>query len=157
VTQETDTQSSAAAASQSAGFEHEVVRELHAKFGESVCHFQRTRDAVPTIWVPRERVKEVLLFLRDMPRPFVMLYDLSAIDEQLRTHRRGQPPSDFTVFYHLLSIERNSDVRIKVALAASDIHLPSVTVFGQTPIGMSVKCGICSVLPSKGIRICRVF
>ena len=127
MTQETDTQSSVDAVSQPAGFEHEVVRELYAQFGESVCHFQRTRDAVPTVWVPRERLKEVLLFLRNLPRPFVMLYDLSAIDEQLRTHRRGQPSSDFTVFYHLLSIERNSDVRIKVALAASDIHLPSVT------------------------------
>jgi NADH-quinone oxidoreductase subunit C/D len=64
VTQETDTQSSVDAVSQPAGFEHEVVRELHAQFGESVCHFQRTRDAVPTVWVPRERLKEVLLFLR---------------------------------------------------------------------------------------------
>ncbi len=127
MTQETDAQSATAAAPQPAGFEHEVVRELHARFGEGVCHFQRTRDNVPTVWVAREKLKEVLVFLRDMSRPYVMLYDLSAIDEQLRAHRRGQPPSDFTVFYHLLSIERNSDVRVKVALAASDINLPTVS------------------------------
>jgi NADH-quinone oxidoreductase subunit C/D len=46
-----------------------------------------------------------------------MLYDLSAVDERLRTHRDGLPKADFTVFYHLLSIERNSDLRIKVALS----------------------------------------
>ena len=30
------------------------------------------------------------------------------------------------MFYHLISIERNSDVRIKVALSSSDLNLPSV-------------------------------
>ena len=34
-----------------------------------------------------------------------------------RVHRQDQPASDFTVVYHLLSYERNADVRIKVALA----------------------------------------
>ena len=45
-----------------------------------------------------------------------MLCDLTAIDERERRHREGQPPSDFTVVYHLLSLERNADVRLKVAL-----------------------------------------
>ncbi|HSC75610.1 MAG TPA: NADH-quinone oxidoreductase subunit C/D [Pseudomonadales bacterium] len=110
-----------------AGFEHEVIRELHARFGADVCHFQRTRDGVPTVWVARERLIEVMGFLRHVPHPYVMLYDLSAIDEQLRTYRRGQPPSELTVFYHLLSIDRNSDIRIKVALKAHDMNLPTVT------------------------------
>jgi len=102
-----------------------VVRELHAQFGSEVCLEQATLDRVPTLWVPRERLIEVLRFLRNLPKPYVMLYDLSAIDERLRKHRQGQPDSDFTVFYHLLSIERNSDVRIKVALQADDRSLPS--------------------------------
>jgi NADH-quinone oxidoreductase subunit C/D len=127
VTQETDIQLPTADAATPAGFEHEVVRELHQQFGDAVCGFQRTRDGVPTLWVPREQLKSVLGFLRKLPRPYVMLYDLSAIDEQLRTYRRGQPPSEFTVFYHLLSVERNSDVRIKVALKANDLSLPTVS------------------------------
>jgi NADH-quinone oxidoreductase subunit C/D len=131
VTQETDNQHPASDAPPQAGSEHAVVRELHGHFGMDVCRFQRTRDAVPTLWVPRERLIEVLSFLRHVPQPYVMLYDLSAIDEQLRTYRRGQPPSEFTVFYHLLSIERTSftcsgDVRIKVALTAADLRLPTV-------------------------------
>lgn len=38
-----------------------------------------------------------------------MLFDLTVIDERLRQHREGQPPSDFTIVYHLLSFERNAD------------------------------------------------
>ncbi len=62
-----------------------------------------------------------------LPRPYVMLYDLHGVDERLRTQRRGLPAADFTVFYHLMSIERNSDVMLKVALSESDLHLPTVT------------------------------
>lgn len=51
---------------------------------------------------------------------------LTAIDERMRTHRNGQPPSDFTVVYHLLSFDRNAYVRIKVALAESRLSLPSI-------------------------------
>ena len=106
------------------GTEYEVVRELQSRFGEQLV-FQPTKDSVPTLWVPRSEIIEVLRFLRHLPKPYVMLYDLSAIDERLRKHREGQPASDFTVFYHLLSIERNSDVRIKVALTGDDLHIPT--------------------------------
>ena len=102
-----------------------VVGELLAQFGSEVCTVQPTLDRAPTLWVPRERLIEVLRFLRNLPKPYVMLYDLSAIDERLRKHRQDQPESDFTVFYHLLSIDRNSDVRIKVALKADDRKLPT--------------------------------
>ena len=56
-----------------------------------------------------------------------MLYDLSAIDERMRVHREGQPASDFTVVYHLLSFERNEYMRIKVALAEDRLSLPTIT------------------------------
>ena len=56
-----------------------------------------------------------------------MLFDLTAIDERQRFHRQDQPASDFTVVYHLLSYERNADVRIKVALADSATSLATVT------------------------------
>ena len=53
-----------------------------------------------------------------------MLFDLTAIDERQRFHRQDQPASDFTVVYHLLSYERNADVRIKVALTGSTPRSP---------------------------------
>jgi NADH-quinone oxidoreductase subunit C/D len=104
----------------------EVVRELYAQFGAEAFVLQPTKDDVPTLWVGRDKLVEVLRFLRHVPRPYVMLYDLSAMDERLRQHRYGLPAADFTVFYHLLSVERNSDVRIKVALSADSLSVPSV-------------------------------
>ena len=65
--------------------------------------------------------------LQSCPSPFVMLFDLSATDERMRSHRHGLPESDFTVFYHLISIDRNADVMLKVALGESDLHLPTVS------------------------------
>lgn len=104
----------------------QVVSELFAEFGEGTFVVQPTKDDVPTLWVTRDKVVEVLRFLRNVPKPYSMLYDLSAVDERLRTHRYGLPAADFTVFYHLLSIERNSDVRIKVALSSDNLSIPSV-------------------------------
>jgi NADH-quinone oxidoreductase subunit C/D len=104
----------------------EVVRELYAQFGAETFVLQATKDDVPTLWVGRDKLVEVLRFLRHVTRPYSMLYDLSAMDERLRQHRYGLPAADFTVFYHLLSIERNSDVRIKVALSGDSLSVPSV-------------------------------
>lgn len=102
-----------------------MIRELRARFADADFIYQPTKDDVPTLWVPRERLIEVLRHLRQMPRPYVMLYDLSAVDERQRSQRAGLPRADFTVFYHLLSIERNSDIRIKVALLQADLNIPS--------------------------------
>tara|TARA_Y100000385_G_scaffold62711_1_gene61588 strand:+ start:1377 stop:2960 length:1584 start_codon:yes stop_codon:yes gene_type:complete len=54
-----------------------------------------------------------------------MLYDLFAIDERTRENRAGQPAADYTVVYQLLSMERNDDIRIKVALSEPDLNLPT--------------------------------
>lgn len=56
-------------------------------------------------------------FLKKLPKPYVMLFDLHGMDERLRTHREGLPAADFSVFYHLISIDRNRDIALKVALA----------------------------------------
>ncbi|WP_282285451.1 NADH-quinone oxidoreductase subunit C/D [Pseudomonas sp. PS02302] len=104
-----------------------VVGELQGQFGADALTLQDTRTGMPVIWVAREKIIEVLRFLRNLPRPYVMLYDLHGVDERLRTHRRGLPNADFTVFYHLLSIDRNSDVMLKVALSANDLRLPTAT------------------------------
>ncbi|CBL45450.1 NADH dehydrogenase I, chain CD [gamma proteobacterium HdN1] len=121
-----DTANATTGAPSVVGTEHAIVRELYQRFGEGAFVFQTNRDRLPTLWVERSQLVAVLKFLREAPKPYVMLLDLSAIDERLRQHREGQPKSDFTVFYHLVSIERNSDVRIKVALSESDLNLPTI-------------------------------
>ena len=122
----------------------DVVRELISRFGDAGFVHQSTVDGIPTLWVPLNRLHEVLRYLKhEAAKPFKMLYDLTAIDERFRKHREGQPKSDFTVVYQLLSIERDlaaprkaaGDVRIKVALIGPDSenppHCPTVTAIYQ--------------------------
>ncbi len=104
-----------------------LVGDLTARFGPE-CRYQRTADGMANLWVPKNRLLDVLRHLKaGIERPFPLLFDVSAIDERLREHRADQPPSDFTVFYHLISLEPNDDIRIKVALDEADLSVPSVT------------------------------
>jgi len=105
-----------------------VVRELFDRCGEANLVYQASKDDCPTVWVPLELRDAVLVYLKHhIPRPYKMLLDFHAVDERMRRHRHGLPPSDFTLFYHLLSIDRNSDVRIKVALIGEYPIVKSIT------------------------------
>jgi NADH-quinone oxidoreductase subunit C/D len=103
-----------------------IVEAIILRFGSSVV-LQSTCDRVPTVWVKKEHVHELLSHLKcEVEQPYKMLYDLTAIDERMRMHREGQSPSDFTVVYHLLSFDRNDYVRIKVALVETQLSVPSI-------------------------------
>ncbi|HCW88898.1 MAG TPA: NADH-quinone oxidoreductase subunit C/D, partial [Marinobacter sp.] len=103
-----------------------MIEALLEQFREGVRHVQQTRTGMPVLWVRRDSLTDILQFLKSQPSPFSMLYDLSAVDERLRSHREHLPPADFTVFYHLLSVERNEDLMLKVALTEDDLRVPSV-------------------------------
>tara|TARA_R110002050_G_scaffold85091_1_gene181589 strand:+ start:48195 stop:49952 length:1758 start_codon:yes stop_codon:yes gene_type:complete len=105
-----------------------IASILKDKFQDSILSIQETKDEFPTFWVSSNRIVNVLDFLKNgADQPFKMLYDLTAIDEQARNHRQGQPESRFTVVYQLLSFERNSFVRLKVPLTSEEPALPSAT------------------------------
>ena len=104
-----------------------IAEEISLRL-DSAARPQETHDHIPTFWVAKDRVAALLRFLKEeVDQPYKMLYDLSAIDERMRQHREGQPASDFTVVYHLLSFERNEYLRIKVALAEGRLSLPTIT------------------------------
>ena len=103
-----------------------VVADLKARIGAD-CVYQETVDDVPTVWVPRERIRETMRYLKhEAPKRFELMFDLSAIDERARQNRAGQPDSDYTVFYHLMSLSADEDLRVKVALAGSDANIDSI-------------------------------
>lgn len=107
---------------------HSIIDDLKKTFPEAVIATQDTQDEIPTVWAAKDRVSDVLRRLKTgVERPYRMLYDLTAIDERPRAHRQGQPDSRFTVVYHLLSFDRNEDVRIKVPLTGESPSLPSIT------------------------------
>ncbi len=105
-----------------------IIADLKASFGEAILAVQPTKDSIPTVWVARDSVRDVLRHLKNsVERPYRMLYDLTAIDERVRENRPDQPGSDFTIVYHLLSFDRNDDIRVKVPLAEASLSLPSIT------------------------------
>jgi NADH-quinone oxidoreductase subunit C/D len=87
---------------------------------------QSTRDGITTFWAPRDHAHETLGRLKRR-LGFRMLYDLTVVDERVRRDRANLPARDFTAVYHLLSFDRNEDVRVKVALAEDAASLPTVT------------------------------
>ena len=105
-----------------------ILTELQGEFGDVRFTPQETTDGVPTLWTDPDASHRVLRFLKsDVGRSYPMLYDLTAIDERTRTHREGQPQSDFTVVYQLYSLDRNEYVRIKVPLEAEHPSVRTMT------------------------------
>lgn len=73
-----------------------VIGELRNRFGPDAFTVQATRTGVPVVWIKREQLLEVGDFLKKLPKPYVMLFDLHGMDERLRTHREGLPAADFS-------------------------------------------------------------
>ncbi len=106
-----------------------LISEISTRFGSSlVLDRQTTSDGILTLWVPQEHLKDLLQYLKTgISKPFSMLYDLTALDERRKAHKYNGKEKDFTVVYHLTSIERNEDVRLKVALEGEYPSIESIT------------------------------
>ncbi|WP_333876125.1 NADH-quinone oxidoreductase subunit C/D [Methylobacter sp.] len=106
----------------------QIVRELTERTGINDLTRQPTRDGITTLWVSRKNLCAILRYLKvQAASPYTLLFDLTAIDERQRTRRQGLPDSEFTVIYHLLSFNRNEDIRVKVALIEADLSLPTIS------------------------------
>ena len=103
-----------------------IVTTLRVRCPQARVREQLTADGIPTVWVaPGSQVEVLRLLKHELPVPYSMLYDLTAIDERERQLGRG--PASFTLIYHLLSLGRNEDLRVKVALDGLAPCVPSVT------------------------------
>ncbi len=105
-----------------------LEQEISAAFSGPLLANQPCTDGILTLWIDRDQVLGLLRCLKlDISGPFLCLYDLTAIDERQRSQRDNQPPADFSLVYHLLSYDRNQDLRIKVPLRSDSLTLPSIT------------------------------
>ncbi|WP_377488718.1 NADH-quinone oxidoreductase subunit C/D [Pontibacter toksunensis] len=105
-----------------------ILQQLHERFGASTFKPQTTKDDILTLWMPLDKIKEVLVFLKtDIPKPYRLLFDLTAIDERTRRKENGHTPYAFTMVYHLLSFDRNSFIRLKVGLKDDFPLVPSIS------------------------------
>ncbi|HET7180353.1 MAG TPA: NADH-quinone oxidoreductase subunit C/D [Chryseosolibacter sp.] len=104
------------------------TEQLRSKFGDSSFTEQTTRDEILTLWLELDKLKEVLTYLKlEIQHPYLLLYDLTAIDERARKMFNGYPSTTFTLVYHLYSFDRNSFLRIKCALKGEFPSAPSIT------------------------------
>jgi NADH-quinone oxidoreductase subunit B/C/D len=102
-----------------------LARSLQDRFSDAVQLSPTTSD-MPTFQVAKNRIKDVLGFLKSEATPrYQRLDDLTAVDESAR-----QNPADdtgFTMIYHLLSFEPAGRLRLKVPLQGRQPVTPSVT------------------------------
>jgi NADH-quinone oxidoreductase subunit C/D len=104
----------------------EIAIELGARFGLEPAGM--ARDGIESFRVPAESLRMVLADLKNgIERPFSMLFDVTAVDERARAGRNGGTPGDFTIVYHLLSMERNQFLRLKVAVPGTRPAIDTVT------------------------------
>lgn len=102
--------------------------QLKLKFSDIAFTEQSTRDGILTLWLPFDKVKPVLQYLKsEIPQPFPFLYDLTAVDERTRKKAPDYPTGEFTVVYHLLSFDRNCFIRLKASLSGEYPSIPSIT------------------------------
>ena len=105
-----------------------MLEQLQSRFGPDTFTQQTTKDEILTLWMPHGKIKEVLIYLKkEIPQPFLLLYDLSAIDERTRKRENGHVPYAFTLIYHLFSFGRNRFIRLKVGYRDEFPTVPSIS------------------------------
>src|SRR5262245_1843825 len=92
--------------------------------GPAVREHIRLHDE-ETVVVDRERITEVLRFLRDDPASDLhFLSDIAGLD---RLQLDPRPDERFAVVYQLSSLNHPERLRVRVHAPASDPRVPSVT------------------------------
>ena len=103
----------------------DLVKTLIDRFKDDIHPVTPTSDMI-TVEVAENRLKDVLRYLKEESADrFRRLEDLTAIDQSAR--RAREEYSDYTMVYHLLSLETARRVRLKVNLDGPDPAVPSVT------------------------------
>jgi NADH-quinone oxidoreductase subunit C/D len=101
-----------------------VADDLRERFPDAGIVEKPTADGIPTLWVEPGHAHDLLAYLKT---DYKMLFDLTAIDERARREAADQPGGDFSLVYHLLSIDRNADIRVKLPLRGEHPSIPTIT------------------------------
>ena len=104
------------------------AEQVKLRFGDDIVTEQATKDHIVSVWLPLVKLKQVLFYVKnELSKPYLLLYDLTAIDERSRKKNLDYPSTGFTLVYHLFSFDRNEFIRFKVALAGEYPSVPSIT------------------------------
>lgn len=106
---------------------YDIIKEIYNFFSLKDIFIQITKIDFPIIWVKKKKLIKLIKFLKSLSKPYIMLFDLHGVDERLRLNKNEIPKTDFSVFYHLISIERKQNIIIKVALNEKKLEVPTCT------------------------------
>lgn len=95
----------------------DLIKKLSERYGHLIEGVDIRAD-MPTVTVRREGIQDVAKFLKNDVKPaFDFLTDITSIHND----------PDFTVVYHLYSIDRNRRIRLKVNLQDGEPEIPTLT------------------------------
>ena len=104
------------------------TEQVKSRFGDDIIAEPVTKDHIVSVWLPLVKLKAVLFYVKnELPKPYPLLYDLTAIDERSRKKDSEYPSTGFTLVYHLVSFDRNEFIRFKVVLPGEYPVVPSIT------------------------------
>lgn len=104
------------------------TEQVKSRFGDDIIAEPVTKDHIVSVWLPLVKLKAVLFYVKnELPKPYPLLYDLTAIDERSRKKDSEYPSTGFTLVYHLFSFDRNEFIRFKVVLPGEYPVVPSIT------------------------------
>ncbi len=105
----------------------DLLAAVRKRFGAAGFGGQDVKGGPPVIWAPAEKLPSLMRYLKgEADRTFPMLFNLTAVDERLRSHRQGQPKGDFSLAYHLFSLDRVEDICVKTALKGGSPSAESI-------------------------------
>lgn len=104
------------------------TEQVRARFGDDIIAEPVAKDRIVSMWLPLVKLKDVLYYVKhEIPKPYLLLYDLTAIDERSRKKDPDYQSAGFTLVYHLFSFDRNEFIRFKVELAGEYPSALSIT------------------------------
>lgn len=106
-----------------------LIEQLQSRFTDAILEHQPGPD-MPSIVCKKEKLLEILTFLRDEPAfDFDLLTDLSAVDYLKYPIQQRQR---FAVVYHLHSLEQGHRLRLKVPVGMADLSVDSACSLWKT-------------------------
>jgi NADH-quinone oxidoreductase subunit C len=104
---------------------HPSVDALRARFGDAVLRHEQHAGDEHVVFVPGERVREILGWLKEEPsQGYDFLKDVTAVD-----YGGGRP---LQVVYELWSMEHRRQLRVKAELPLDALEVDSVVPLWQT-------------------------
>ncbi|QJC30552.1 NADH-quinone oxidoreductase subunit C/D [Enterobacteriaceae endosymbiont of Neohaemonia nigricornis] len=110
------------------------IQELNNTLGSTNFIIQNIQhNNMPLIiWIKPENIINFIKLLYKIKYPYNMLYDMHGVDERLHKNKFYSLLNnnmDFSLFYHFISLEYNSDIILKIPLQKNNLYINTITSY----------------------------